>query len=194
MTKTGVPPYPGLGWMQDQLVYSKTSWYRGSGGSSHLRKFKIAILKKVISCKILNLTVSFPSFASQKPVEIPIFGTFWGKVQFDLFYWKSAILRFGHVYDVIMTSYIGYLYLFWYLSKFLRVKKSNPLFESIEKIDISIYQEWKPLIFLHTSEISNCKEWIFTLHESEISILLEWNSQSFHTVFPQYNLSRLKCV
>ena len=37
------------------------------------------------------------------------------------------------------------------------------LFGWIEKIDISIYQEWKSLIFLHTSKISNFKEWSFTL-------------------------------
>ena len=45
--------------------------------------------------------------------------------------------------------------------------KSQPslewLFGSIEKIDISIYKEWKSLIFCHTSKISNCKEWSFTL-------------------------------
>ena len=27
---------------------------------------------------------------------------------------KSAILRFGHVYDITVTSYVGCLYLFWY--------------------------------------------------------------------------------
>ena len=28
---------------------------------------------------------------------------------------KSAISRFGHVYDVLVTSCVGYLYLFWYV-------------------------------------------------------------------------------
>ena len=32
-------------------------------------------------------------------------------------YWKSAILRFHHVYDAIVTSYVGGLYLFWYVWK-----------------------------------------------------------------------------
>ena len=58
------------------------------------------------------------------------------------------------------------------------------LFGSIKKIDTSIYQEWKSLNFLHMSIISNFKEWIFTLQRVKF--------QSFHTVFPQYNLFQLK--
>ena len=69
-------------------------------------------------------------------------------------------------------------------------------FGSIEKIDISIYmyQEWKLLIFLHTSKISNCKEWIFTLQRvkfqsvqseifnlfTECSISLDWSVFKFN--------------
>ena len=66
------------------------------------------------------LEMSFPSFISQKPGEIAIFGTFLAKYfDFDLFYYvhcKSAILRFS-LYDVIVMSYSGCLYLFWYYEK-----------------------------------------------------------------------------
>ena len=61
---------------------------------------------------ILKLTVFIRDVISffYKPrtySEIPIFGTFLEKFTTwpIKFYWKSAILRFGHVYDVIVTSY-----------------------------------------------------------------------------------------
>ena len=50
------------------------------------------------------LEMSFPSFISHKLDKILIFETFLAKFWPLLFYWKSAILRFGHVYDVIVTS------------------------------------------------------------------------------------------
>ena len=34
-----------------------------------------------------------------------------------MFYWKAAILRFAHIYDVIVMSYVGCLYSFWYAWK-----------------------------------------------------------------------------
>ena len=63
----------------------------------------------------------FPSFMSQisqKPREILIFKLSWQNSKFlPVFYCKWAILEVDHVCDYIMMSYIGCLYLFWYLWK-----------------------------------------------------------------------------
>ena len=53
---------------------------------------------------------------SQKLGEIPIFGTFLAKFSI-LTYVLQEIGYFGlgHVYDIIVTSYVECLYLFWYV-------------------------------------------------------------------------------
>ena len=62
------------------------------------------------------LEILFPSFTSQKPDEIPIFGTFLAKFSiFGHVLEKIGYFRFGHVYDVILPSYVRCLYLFWYV-------------------------------------------------------------------------------
>ena len=62
------------------------------------------------------LEMLFPSFISQELCEIPIFGTFLAKFSILAYVLpKIGYLRFGHVYDVIMTPFVGYLYLFWYV-------------------------------------------------------------------------------
>ena len=67
------------------------------------------------------LETPFPSFISQKPGEIPIFGTFMAKKSiFMVFAYISEILEISvpamH-YDVTVTSYMGCLYFFWYVWK-----------------------------------------------------------------------------
>ena len=42
------------------------------------------------------------------------FEHFWRNFQFwPMFYWKTAILRFGPVYEVVVTSYVECLYFIW---------------------------------------------------------------------------------
>ena len=66
---------------------------------------------------VLNVTVlletSFLSFISKKPSEIPIFRTFLAKNSI-LAYISLKIAKLGKIgnYDVIVTSYMGYLSLF----------------------------------------------------------------------------------
>ena len=64
------------------------------------------------------LEMSFSSFISQKMGEISIFGIFLAKCSISAYVLlKSPILRFGHIYNVTVTSYVGCLYLFWYMEK-----------------------------------------------------------------------------
>ena len=64
------------------------------------------------------LETSFPSFISKKLGEVPIFRTFLVKIQFwRIFHCKSANLCKIDNYDVIVTSCMGCLYLFWYVWK-----------------------------------------------------------------------------
>ena len=55
--------------------------------------------------------ISFFYKARQKPSEISIFGTFWQDFQF---YCESKLyFETGIVCDIIVTSYMGSMYLFW---------------------------------------------------------------------------------
>ena len=89
--------------------------------------FKTGILKKK-SCLSWNLlcmlAMSCPSFMSHKSGKIPIFGTVLAKVllldvwlMFYFAYWKSPFWGSSLVNDVIVMSYVGCLYLLWYVWK-----------------------------------------------------------------------------
>ena len=72
---------------------------------------------------LFMIAMSFPSFMSPKFCEILIFPwNFYFLLFWPMFYhayWKSAILRFGFnlLHNVIVTSYVGCLYLLWYVWK-----------------------------------------------------------------------------
>ena len=85
-------------------------------------KSKLIFWGKNIACLVLKLTVyvrNFSSFfISQKPREIRHYELFWRNLQFwPMCYWKLAILRLGHVYDVIVTQYVRCLHSLWYVWK-----------------------------------------------------------------------------
>ena len=71
---------------------------------------------------VLNLTVYVRNiisfFYKQKPKEIPIFRTFLAKNSI-LAYMSLKIAKLSKLgnYDVIVRSYTGYLYIFWYVWK-----------------------------------------------------------------------------
>ena len=80
------------------------------------------VLKR--SVYVRNVINFSPSFISQKTQlnfniwnifsEIFTFGDF-GLYALNHVYWKLAIWGSALLYDVIVTSYVGCLYLFWYV-------------------------------------------------------------------------------
>ena len=84
----GVPPYPGARVVSRQRPVGR--------GVCHLRKFKNAILKMLMLVWSWNLLcmleMSFPSFISQNPDEILIFGTFLAK--FSIL--ANVLLKIGY--------------------------------------------------------------------------------------------------
>ena len=62
--------------------------------------------------------MSFPSLIIPKPIEILIFRTFIAK--FSIWAYislKIGYFELGHNYDITVTSYLEYWYLFWYVWK-----------------------------------------------------------------------------
>ena len=103
-------------------------------------------------------------------INILIFLTFMAKFQFlPVFYCKSAILEVDHVCGVIMMSYVGCLYLFWYVWK-----EEIQSYTEVYQLDVSEgslfkftgmvttpFSEWPPFQqsqfgrLLHTEEKNN---------------------------------------
>ena len=100
---------------------SRQRW-RVQGGGCHLRKLKVAILKKNVDCMVLKLTVYIRNviFFSYKPKfgEILIFRTFLAKFSILAYIsLKIGYVVLGHDYGVTVTSYLWCWYLFWYVWK-----------------------------------------------------------------------------
>ena len=88
------------------------------GGGCHLRKFNVAILKKI--CILCSWSLISPSFffKSQRLGEISIFRPSIANFSnFDYISLKIGCFELGHDNDVTVTSYLGCWYLFWYLWK-----------------------------------------------------------------------------
>ena len=114
MKKVGDTTLPGVGWPVK---------VRGAGGWCNPAILKITILRKILLVWswILQymLEMSFPSFMSKTPREIPIFRTFLAK-NLILAYMSLKISNLDKISnnDVIVTSYTGCLYFFfWYVWK-----------------------------------------------------------------------------